>query len=128
MFRRVQYVFHQKFVTGQNCHIILHSFSVSGWGTLTFHGRTSNYLMSVDVPVVSDDGNIQSRPKKFVLGCVIPTAGSLARSRNLGQTFLANSVHSDDLFSSSDEIVTFVNLLLTVDCRWEFVKYSSSFV
>ena len=84
--------------------------------------------MSVDVPVVSDDGNIQSRPKKFVLGCVIPTAGSLARSRNLGQTFLANSVHSDDLFSSSDEIVTFVNLLLTVDCRWEFVKYSSSFV
>jgi len=29
--------------------------TVSGWGTLTFHGRTSNYLMSVDVPVVSDD-------------------------------------------------------------------------
>ena len=30
--------------------------------------------------------------KRFVLGCVIPPAGAVARSRNLGQTFLANSV------------------------------------
>ena len=36
---------------------------------------------------------LQSWPKKFVLGCVIPPAGAVARSRNLGQTFLANSVH-----------------------------------
>ena len=30
--------------------------------------------------------------KKLVLGCVIPPAGAVAQSRNLGQTFLANSV------------------------------------
>ena len=36
--------------------------------------------------------SVQSLPKKFVLGCVIPPAGAVARSRNLGQTFLANSV------------------------------------
>ena len=35
--------------------------------------------------------HIQSWPKKFVLGCVIPPAGAVARSRNLGQTFSANS-------------------------------------
>ena len=35
---------------------------------------------------------VQSWPKKFVLGCVIPPAGAVARSLNLGQTFLANSV------------------------------------
>ena len=36
-----------------------------------------------------------SRPKKFVLGCVIPPHGAGARSRNLGigQTFLAISVY-----------------------------------
>ena len=28
--------------------------------------------------------------KKRALGCVIPPAGAVARSRNLGQTFLAN--------------------------------------
>ena len=32
--------------------------------------------------------------KKCVLGCVIPPAGAVARSGNLGQTFLANSVHT----------------------------------
>ena len=41
------------------------------------------------------DGDIQSWPKKFVLGCVIPPAAAVARSHNLGQTFLANSVVSD---------------------------------
>ena len=30
---------------------------------------------------------VQSWPKKFVLGCVIPPAGVVARSRNLGHTF-----------------------------------------
>ena len=39
------------------------------------------------------EAGIQSWPNKFVLGCVIPPAGAVARSRNLGQTFLANSVH-----------------------------------
>ena len=31
--------------------------------------------------------NKQSWPKKIVLGCVIPPAGAVARSRNLGQFF-----------------------------------------
>ena len=35
---------------------------------------------------------VQSWPKKCVIGCVILPAGAVARSRNLGQTFLANSV------------------------------------
>ena len=35
---------------------------------------------------------IQSWPKKFVLGCVISPLRQQAESRNLGQTFLANSV------------------------------------
>ena len=35
---------------------------------------------------------IQSWLEKFVLGCVNPSAGAVARSHNLGQTFLANSV------------------------------------
>ena len=35
---------------------------------------------------------LQSWPKKFFLGCVIPPAGAVARSRNLGQTLFANSV------------------------------------
>ena len=30
---------------------------------------------------------LQSWPKKFVLGCVIPPAGTVARSCNLGLTF-----------------------------------------
>ena len=33
----------------------------------------------------------QSWPKKCVLGCVIPPAGAVARSRNIGKTFLSNS-------------------------------------
>ena len=37
---------------------------------------------------------LQSWPKKFVLGCVILPTSAVARSRNLGQTFLANSVHT----------------------------------
>ena len=36
--------------------------------------------------------SVLSWPKKCVLGCVIPPAGAVARSRNLGQTFLAISV------------------------------------
>ena len=32
--------------------------------------------------------------KKFVLGCVIPPPGAEARSRNLGHTFMSNSVVS----------------------------------
>ena len=36
---------------------------------------------------------IQRWPKKCVLGCVIPPAGAVARLRNLGRTFLANSVN-----------------------------------
>ena len=36
---------------------------------------------------------IQIWPKKFVLGCAIPPAGAVARSRNLGHNlFFANSV------------------------------------
>ena len=35
---------------------------------------------------------LQRWPKKFVLGCVNPPAGTVARSRNLEQTFLSNSV------------------------------------
>ena len=38
---------------------------------------------------------LQSWPKKFVLGCVIPPAGAAARSRNLGPTFLDNSVYKE---------------------------------
>ena len=38
------------------------------------------------------ENDIQSWPKKFVLGCVIPPSIAVARSRTLGQTFLANSV------------------------------------
>ena len=34
-----------------------------------------------------------SWPKKYVLGCVIPPAGEVAQSRNLAQTFFANSVY-----------------------------------
>ena len=34
--------------------------------------------------------------KKVVLGCVIPPAGAVVRSRNLRQTFMANSVHKLD--------------------------------
>ena len=36
--------------------------------------------------------DIQGWPKKCVLGCVLPRAGTVARSSNLRQTFLANSV------------------------------------
>ena len=32
-------------------------------------------------------------PKKFVLGCVTPPLAAGVISRNLGHTFLANSVH-----------------------------------
>ena len=35
---------------------------------------------------------LQSWPKKVVLGCVIPPVGAVARSRNLGQTILPNSI------------------------------------
>ena len=35
---------------------------------------------------------LQSWPNKFVLGCVISPLRQQAESRNLGQTFLANSV------------------------------------
>ena len=44
--------------------------------------------------------SVQSWPKKFVLGCVILPAGAVARSRNLGQTFLSNSVCMELSFSS----------------------------
>ena len=37
-------------------------------------------------------GSVQSWPKKFVLGCVISPLLRHAESRNLGHTFLANSV------------------------------------
>ena len=44
--------------------------------------------MAVAVPIkIYRDGQ-----KKYVLGCVIPPAGAVAISRNLGQTVLANSV------------------------------------
>ena len=36
---------------------------------------------------------VQTWPKKFVVGCVVPPAGALARSRNQAQPFLATSVH-----------------------------------
>ena len=39
--------------------------------------------------------SIQSWPK--VLGCVILPAGAVARSRNIGQTFLVNSVVNNTL-------------------------------
>ena len=48
--------------------------------------------------------SVQSWSKKFVLGCVILPAGAVARSRNLGQTFLANSV---ELGSNRRAAVTF---------------------
>ena len=38
--------------------------------------------------------HLQSWPKKIVLGCVISPLCQQAESRNLGQTFLANSVDS----------------------------------
>ena len=41
---------------------------------------------------------LQSWPKKFVLGCVIPPAGTVARSRNLGHTCLAHPVYRTNLF------------------------------
>ena len=52
--------------------------------------------------------SLQSWPKKFVLGCV---AGAVARSRNLGQTFLANSVYGNFIVNISIATVNSVNLL-----------------
>ena len=43
--------------------------------------------------ITKSSSDVQSWPNKFVLGCVIPPADAVARSRNPGQTFLANSVH-----------------------------------
>ena len=52
---------------------------------------------------------VQSWPKKFVLGCVIPPAGVVARSRNLGHTFLAHSVHNYTLASVYARIHSLTN-------------------
>ena len=38
---------------------------------------------------------LQSWPKRFVIGCVISPLSQQAESRNLGHTFLANSVSSN---------------------------------
>ena len=53
-----------------------------------------NFPFNYDSVLIENSNTVQSWPKKCVLGCVIPPAGAVARSRNLGQTFLANSVHT----------------------------------
>ena len=43
-------------------------------------------------PISGELAYVQSWPKKFVLSCVISPLRQQAESRNLGHTFLANSV------------------------------------
>ena len=54
-------------------------------------GLKANWILCNSPPKQDLHNYIQSCPKKFVLGCVIPPAGAVARSRNPGQTFLAYS-------------------------------------
>ena len=54
--------------------------------------------MSPSGPSLQGIVGLQCWPKKFVLGCVISLLRQQAESRNLGQTFLVNSVRQ---FSST---------------------------
>ena len=68
-------------------------FSAPQW-----HGKSRNlalpWLQHSVYAKIFTATKIPRWPKKFVLGCVIPALPTGASSRNLGQTFLANSVSS----------------------------------
>ena len=56
---------------------------------------------------------VQGSRIRFVLGCVIPCAGAVARSRNLGQAFLGSPV----TYVSSVTEVTFVINSIAAKCN-----------
>ena len=60
----------------------------TGWSNWISHRKSKKYVCCLIGPFLC----LQSWPKKCVLCCVILPAGAVARSGNLGQTFLANSV------------------------------------
>ena len=55
-------------------------------------GEEQHCWKTIGAILLALGGYVQSLPKKCVVVCVILPAGAVARSHNLGPTFLANSV------------------------------------
>ena len=71
---------------------------------IQIHSNTHNELAKKVCPRLRDLTTVPA-------GCVNPPAGTVVRSRNLGQTVLANSVHTESMGSGDSKNVIFNQIL-----------------